>query len=267
MNKNGEQAATPLQHRKSAPSPFSQRAPPSSVPKLMEILLPEAIREGVARFGATYARYNEDGTVYERTLYSCPRNERESDPNILAIGFYDSLDHEPSEVSVDITNRANLFWKLKWGTLRLRGLRTTFLSLKSVKSFRLYECCPNEGFHRRIDLPADAAEDMRQLVKTYKLLYVPSLVVSKWADWIAKNINEKNYALEIVFDWSPLRVSIALLAPLVLSLVIGLWFNSRNWNDPAIIQTAWGIASYIVTAASLFAALLAVMTTLMNKAP
>ncbi|KAI0542180.1 hypothetical protein GGR58DRAFT_497533 [Xylaria digitata] len=254
MNRGGEQAARPLQQ---PPSPFSQRAPSSRQHRTVH----EEVR-AVVQSGPFQGVMAEAGFAYERerTLHYCPRNGKHSNSNTLVVGFYDSLDREPREIDVDMTNRANLFWKLKWGTLRLRGLRAAFLSLKSVKSFRLYQCCPGEGFHRRIDLPADATEDMRQLVKTYKRLRVPSTLAKEWADWIAKNINQKDYALEVVFDWSPSRVSIALLIPTALSFVIGLWFNSRDWTDLATIQTAWAIASYVVTTASLLAGLLALLT-------
>ncbi|KAF2965948.1 hypothetical protein GQX73_g7612 [Xylaria multiplex] len=257
MNGVGGQAVTPLQQ---PPSPFSQRAPSSRQPRTVheevggtaqiEVPIPGMV------VGVSFSRGRE------RTLYYCPRNGRHEDLNTLVVGFYDSLDREPREIAVDMTSRANLFWKLKWGTLRLRGLRAALLSLKSVKSFRLYKCCPEEGFHRRIDLPADATEDMRQLVKTYKMLYVPGALAEEWASWFAENINKKDYALEVVFDWSPSRVSIALLTPTALSFVIGLWFNSRDWSDLSTIQTAWGIASYVVTTASLVAGLLALLTAL-----
>jgi hypothetical protein len=57
-------------------------------------------------------------------------------------------------------------------------------------------------------------------------------------------------SLEIVLGWSPLRISIMVLGPVLLSLAIGLWFQSKNPTDLATIQTAWGIASYSVTAGS-----------------
>jgi hypothetical protein len=58
---------------------------------------------------------------------------------MLVIGVYDFLDREPREMAVDVTTDGHgLFWKLKWGTLRLRGPRSALLSLKSVKAFRLY---------------------------------------------------------------------------------------------------------------------------------
>jgi hypothetical protein len=63
-------------------------------------------------------------------------------------------------------------------------------------------------------------------------------------------VNEKNCAPEVAFDWSPLCVSVALLTLMVLSLAVGLWFDSRDWTDLATIQMTCGIASYVVTTAS-----------------
>jgi hypothetical protein len=60
----------------------------------------------------------------------------------------------------------------------------------------------------------------------------------------------KQLSLEIVLGWSPFRIAIVVLGPFLLSLAVGLWFQSRNPTDLATIQTAWGIASVIVTAGS-----------------
>ncbi len=82
-----------------------------------------------------------------------------------------------------------------------------------------------------------------------------------WTKWIHKILNDlqnepdsgpdsKQLSLEIVLGWSPLRITIVVLGPILLSLAVGLWFQSRNWTDLATIQTAWGIASYIMTSGS-----------------
>jgi hypothetical protein len=79
-----------------------------------------------------------------------------------------------------------------------------------------------------------------------------------WTKWIRNILNEvkdqpdtcaesKQISLKIVLGWSPSRISIVVLGPFWLSLAVGLWFQSRNPTDLAMIQTAWGIASYIVT--------------------
>ncbi|KAF5977936.1 hypothetical protein FCOIX_6268 [Fusarium coicis] len=70
------------------------------------------------------------------------------------------------------------------------------------------------------------------------------------------DILEGEYGLELVLDWSVTRISIVVLIPVLLSLAIGIWLNSKAWTDLATIQTAWGTASYIVTAGALLVAML-----------
>jgi hypothetical protein len=61
-------------------------------------------------------------------------------------------------------------------------------------------------------------------------------------------VEEGTYALELVLDWSVARITFVVLLPVLLSLAVGVWLNSRDWTDLATIQTAWGTASYVVTA-------------------
>lgn len=45
-----------------------------------------------------------------------------------------------------------------------------------------------------------------------------------------------------------MRITIIVFVPVLLSLAVGIWLNANDWTDLATIQTAWGTASYIVTA-------------------
>ncbi|KAK1723149.1 uncharacterized protein BDZ83DRAFT_627166 [Colletotrichum acutatum] len=58
--------------------------------------------------------------------------------------------------------------------------------------------------------------------------------------------------IELVLDWSVTRFAVVILTPVVLSLVIGLWFNSKDWTDRTTIQTAWSIASGFVLIVHLY---------------
>jgi hypothetical protein len=73
-----------------------------------------------------------------------------------------------------------------------------------------------------------------------------------WTTWIEESLNEEDdehgFSIEIVLGWSPIRISIVVLTAVILSLAIGIWFQSRNPTDLVTVQTAWGIATYIVTA-------------------
>jgi hypothetical protein len=96
----------------------------------------------------------------------------------------------------------------------------------------------------------------------YKSWWNSDRVGVGWTTWIQKTINNSSsdpransdgnaLSIEIVLDWPAVRISVVILLPTILSLVIGLWFNSRDWNDLSTIQSAWGIASYVVTAGGL----------------
>lgn len=97
--------------------------------------------------------------------------------------------------------------------------------------------------------------DLSLLGDVYKRWYVPRHTVEEWARWIHQEFNigshyvdEGKYSLELVLEWSATRISIVVLFPVLLSLAVGLWLNAQDWTDLATIQTAWGTASYIVTA-------------------
>lgn len=91
-------------------------------------------------------------------------------------------------------------------------------------------------------------------MRAYNSWNVSEHNVLSWAKWIHQTLNKNSLgvpdgeiALEIVLGWSVTRISIVVLVPVLLTLAIGIWLNSRDWSDLATIQTAWGTASYIVT--------------------
>ena len=69
--------------------------------------------------------------------------------------------------------------------------------------------------------------------------------------WIQKNLNENKlplegkYSLELVYGWSPLRLSILVIFPVILSFGVGLGYMLETGDAGG----AWTIASYVVTAA------------------
>lgn len=80
----------------------------------------------------------------------------------------------------------------------------------------------------------------------------------KMAFFVHKELNNlesnprlETYSLQLVLSWSALKIVIWGSTPILLSLVIRFlyMFKSHPGEDPvAIVQTAWGISSYIVTA-------------------
>ena len=67
----------------------------------------------------------------------------------------------------------------------------------------------------------------------------------RWDEWAVENIFDRNISLELKLGWSVWRLALLVSSPVVLSLVIGFWYQSVT-DD---VQTAWTIASYVVTAA------------------
>ncbi|KAK4225962.1 hypothetical protein QBC38DRAFT_394365 [Podospora fimiseda] len=190
-------------------------------------------------------------------------------PVYLVVGVFPRGRSSPRERVVFVENPTYLFWHIRWTSFRLRGLRSTLFSLRHVKGFKLYMCNSQSGVHERIELDENGNADLQLLLRAYNRWFTPSYATQAWAQWIHETLNngsynvvEGRYALELVLDWSVTRISIVILAPVLLSLAIGLWLNSSNWNDLGTIQTAWGTASYVVTAGSLLAALLAILSTI-----
>jgi hypothetical protein len=113
--------------------------------------------------------------------------------------------------------------------------------------------------HKQVSLEQKGTNDLRLLLLAYKSWWNSDRIGEGWTNWIHKTINNSStdpradsdgnsLSIEVVMGWSPFRISVVILFPTLLSLVIGIWFNSRNWSDPTTIQTAWGIASYVATA-------------------
>jgi hypothetical protein len=85
---------------------------------------------------------------------------------------------------------------------------------------------------------------------------------NRWLDWIQTEFNngslnpgEGRYALQLLLRWSPMKVVLWGVAAIIFSLIIGFWYQWRDypWAGPSdhvsIVQTAWTISSYILTAA------------------
>ncbi|KAH6844601.1 hypothetical protein B0I37DRAFT_165538 [Chaetomium sp. MPI-CAGE-AT-0009] len=187
----------------------------------------------------------------------------------LVLGIFSAVDRQPLEKVVVIrrNDAKNLFLKVRLATLQLRGAGY-FFSLKSVKAFRLNRCLTASGSHEQLAMDDAARADLRQFKAAYKKRpWPPAVVNEKWTQWVFDCLDNGTldttdvgaYSLEVVLGWSPSRIAIAVLAPVMLSLVVGLWLNARDWGDLATIQMAWGVASYIATAGGLIAAVLGII--------
>lgn len=116
-----------------------------------------------------------------------------------------------------------------------------FISLSSSRGELAngMKCLSTNGSHRLITLDERKQKLMDQVFREYQLDRDPYI-----RDWIMRNITEHQLAISLRLGWSPVRVAFLVLFPLVLSLAVGFWYMAR-YNDA---QTAWTIASYIVTA-------------------
>ncbi|KAI0097998.1 hypothetical protein GGR51DRAFT_452604 [Nemania sp. FL0031] len=175
-------------------------------------------------------------------------------PMHVVIGIFPRGHSNPKELVVFVSNPEHLFSRLHRATFRLRGLRKTFLSLSHVRGFRVYKCNTEIGTHERVELDKNGIADLQLLLYTYKKWWVSDSTARLWANWIHATLNngsnvvpDGTYSLEIVLGWSGARIAVVVLVPVLLSLAIGVYINSQNWTDLTTIQTAWSIASYVVT--------------------
>lgn len=118
-----------------------------------------------------------------------------------------------------------------------------------------FQCDGKIGTHERVELDKRGVADLKLLFDAYCIWSLPNGMDCAWAAWIHEVLNSNSYrvrdgaySLELVLEWSPIRITLVVLLPVLLSLAIGLWLNSADWTDLATMQTAWGTASYIVTA-------------------
>ncbi|KAF3060053.1 hypothetical protein GL218_04744 [Daldinia childiae] len=189
------------------------------------------------------------------TRWSEIRSQTQVQPTYIVLGVFPRGYANPRETVVFIDRPEQLFLRLHWAAFRLRGLTSSLFSLRHVKEFRLYKCDSQRGTHESVDLDSYGTGDLRLLLATYKQWYVTDYMAKQWAVWIHTVLNEDShkvpkgsYSLELVLDWSAKRISAVVLLPVLLSIAIGIWLNSMDWADLATIQTAWGTASYVVTA-------------------
>jgi hypothetical protein len=184
----------------------------------------------------------------------------------------------PKEVILPVMRNEDLFKQIRKAKRQLRSLPWRLLSLKDVSSFGIYECHPREGYHSVLKI---CDETKRTLTELYKEMQSGEPDYgSRWLVWIQRHFNNipestfkeifhKNpdgrpstlgtvnaesgkYALQLILHWSMPKIVFWGFLPILLSLAIGFWYMYEPRDpgeDPlAIVQTAWGIASYIITA-------------------
>ncbi|KAF8241844.1 hypothetical protein K440DRAFT_208150 [Wilcoxina mikolae CBS 423.85] len=157
----------------------------------------------------------------------------------IVVGVFRKDSNAPREVVVKLERNTSLSSALWRGMFRVRGWRY-FQSLKVVRGFGIYECDPNNGSHRRI--PLDTRK--QQIVNQIYYEYMMAVNRDAWIEWIWDTITTRNLSIELILGWSVARISVVVSFPVILSFVIGMWYMKATGD----VQTAWTIASYVVTA-------------------
>ncbi|KAI1196561.1 hypothetical protein F5X97DRAFT_207029 [Nemania serpens] len=215
-------------------------------------------------FGVNYY-----GVGFEITRRLVTQREVNLEPMHVVIGIFPPGSPNPRKCVMFVHKPEHFFRKLHWGAYRLRGLGSTLFSLTRVREFRVYKCNVENGTHERVQLDKNGVMDLQLLLYMYNKWFVDGTTAQVWADWVHQVLNDGSndvpngtYGLELVLGWSATRISVVVILPVLLSLAVGLYLNSRDWSDLTTIQTAWGTASYVVTTGGLLAALLGILSSM-----
>ncbi|KAI9734849.1 MAG: hypothetical protein M1834_001928 [Cirrosporium novae-zelandiae] len=167
--------------------------------------------------------------------------------------FYDMVQKLFNDTSrFYIVNDETLFKHLQKDARLIRGWRE-YMSLKSLRRFGLYRCDIRRGAHIKVDLPPEYKNTLKHFFRVYETCRRhPDKDVSKaWTQWVHRNFNlsqvpmDGRYSLELIYDWSPIRLIVLVVFPVLFSFVVGLVYMLRTGD----VSTAWTIASYVVTGA------------------
>ncbi|KAK4461527.1 hypothetical protein QBC42DRAFT_297642 [Cladorrhinum samala] len=200
-------------------------------------------------------------------------NAQFPDQDYVVVGIWNLKQSTPKEVILPLKT-GNIFKQIRKAESRLRPWWKAILSLKTVVGFGVYECLPHQGRHVLLPVDKRTQQILTELYREYNSAASVDYD-DRWRRWIIDEMNlgsrepeEGKYALRLVLGWSAPKISFWTASPVVLSLVIAFWYSYKP-RDPgadevAIVQTAWTIASYIITAAALMIAGLGAVTQLGN---
>lgn len=204
--------------------------------------------------------------------HNCPQHG--GDPNVrdhrcsarpvntapyVVVGIWGLGNRVPKEVLVRIEESESLFQAMRKGIHSLHTWPHRLLSLKSIQGFTIYQCHPDKGYHSGLLPDPETRRILVELFCVYKC--DEKDIHNRWLQWIQHEFNNDSfdprkgkYAIQLVLGWSAMKFIIYGTIPIFLSLAIGLWysFSQRGPGVSAsdivsIDQTAWTIASYIIT--------------------
>jgi hypothetical protein len=163
----------------------------------------------------------------------------------------------------DMRSRENtsLFESIRKASWKLWPLHKRLFSLKSISGFSLYHCHVDSGYHSTVEIDDRTKQTLFTFYIDYK--HDKSEMDNGWTDWVHKFLNSSSpdprkggYTLELVLRWSITKIIIYGLLPVIGSFAVGIGYMQGCMSDAAdfgtylaVVQTAWGIASYVVGAA------------------
>lgn len=202
-------------------------------------------KSGGIDFGLATAGRTEVSKCVESNIYC----------KYIVVGILGNERSIPHETLLPILTHEDLFKQIRKAERKLRSPFRRLLSLKRIGGFGLYRCHPSQDYHSKPDISHETTQCLVELYRNYRT--EKRDYEDRWMDWIHTNFNNNSmdakaggYSLQLLLQWSPLKLIIWSSIPIIFSLVIGLWYmiNPNPGEDyVAIVQTAWTIASYIVT--------------------
>jgi hypothetical protein len=112
---------------------------------------------------------------------------------------------------------------------RLRGLPRRLFPLKRVARFKIYACHWDSGYHEPVEMDNKTVTVLQSFYHDYNS--AKEDYEDRWMKWMHFSLNNTShdpgdgkYALQLVLRCSPVKITVYVTAPIVLSLVIGIWY-------------------------------------------
>ncbi|KAH7141045.1 hypothetical protein EDB81DRAFT_69686 [Dactylonectria macrodidyma] len=137
---------------------------------------------------------------------------------------------------------------------KMSGFFRRYFSLKSLQAFRVLAYTPTT---RPVVVPFDDFV-LQEMMYAYRN---PSKLESKddWVKWVFRlRRKDKRHAIEFVEGWNTTRIAIAGTIPWLSSCLVGVLWAAVGGD----IQTAFTVASFILTSSSIILALLAIISSI-----
>lgn len=140
----------------------------------------------------------------------------------------------------------------------LRPWYVRWFTLKSVGAFGLYECHTPAGHHTMLELSDTAKLALLELY--YDFVARRKDDQEAWKIWVQKHFNAgdtfpggRRLGLQLILKWSAWKIVLYMSVPVIASLAFGFAYtfavNGPGVDPVAVLQTAWTVASYIMTTA------------------